>query len=425
MKIITTILTTILLIATTVTAQDVYVAGFDNDGSSSNIAQIWEGDGTKHNLTSGNTNASANDVFVYNGDVYAAGSERIGTKSVAKIWKNGTAQNLTNGTQHASARSIFVFEGDVYAAGFENNGTNHIAKIWKNGNVQILSDGSKNAEAESIYISNGDVYVVGIEYDYSVDGNNVNSFIKLWKNGVAQNITNGVNSVNAKSVFVHNNDVYVAGNEYNGTKYIAKLWKNGNAQNLTTGTNHAYAESVFVTNGDVYVAGYDGTQPKLWINGVEETLNYDGNLDGGSVNSVYVSGSDVYAAGHLTESNGSETCNYAALWKNGEVELTSAAPGCAKNTGMKSVFVTEVELSIKKQEALENSFSVYPNPAQDALNINVQAPSNLQLYSLQGQLIQEIEVGQNTQVDISSLTPGIYFIKDVSTTQKTVKFIKE
>lgn len=85
-------------------------------------------------------------------DVYVAGYESNGTKSVAKIWKNGTAQALTNGLNDAYAHSLYVSGSDVYVAGFEYNGTNGVAKVWKNGTAQILTDGSKNANAQSVFV---------------------------------------------------------------------------------------------------------------------------------------------------------------------------------------------------------------------------------------------------------------------------------
>lgn len=425
MKTISTLLGMLLLTATTLLAQDIYVAGFDNDGTSSNrIAQIWEGDGTKHNLTNGTRSASAIDVFIYDEDLYAVGYQRNPANIfVATIWENGTLQNLTDGSNHAQARAVFVHAGDVYVAGYENNGTKNVAKLWKNGNVQNLTDGSENAEAEAVFISNGDVYVLGIEYDFSVDDQNIDAVIKVWKNGTVQNLTSGNQSAWATSLFVDNGDVYVTGSEYNGTNHIAKVWKNGNPQNLTTGSNNARAESVFVSNGDVYVTGYDGSQPKLWINGVEETLYYNTNLDGGRGHSVYVSGSDVYVAGRLTESNGSDVCNLAALWKNGQVEFTSAAPGCVEDTTMHAVVVDDDQLSTNTMAMPHNSVSLYPNPAQDVLHISTTQPTVVQLFSLQGQMLQEMEVEQNAQVDISNLTSGLYLLKDMNTgiTQKVVK----
>jgi len=47
-------------------------------------------------------------VYVFGTDVYVAGFENNGTKDVAKVWKNGVATSLTDGTNWATARSIFV-----------------------------------------------------------------------------------------------------------------------------------------------------------------------------------------------------------------------------------------------------------------------------------------------------------------------------
>ncbi|MGO3810691.1 T9SS type A sorting domain-containing protein [Mesonia sp.] len=406
-----------LVFTTTLTAQDVRVAGYYNDGSSSNMAATWEEDGTRNDLTSGSNFAQAKDIFIYDGDEYVAGYRSNGTSSVATVWKNGTAQSLTsytNGTEPSYAESVFVYDDDVYVAGREYNGTNYVAKLWKNGNVQNLTDGSENAQALSVFVSDGDVYVVGTEYDYSVDGNYVDAVIKVWKNGTAQDLTNGTNYVYAESVFIDNDDVYVAGRESNGTNYIAKLWKNGNAQNLTDGSSRASANSVFVSDGDVYVAGYDGTQPRLWKNGVEETLNYNGNLDGGRAYSVYVSGSDVYVAGTLTESNNNDVCRYGTLWKNGEFDFRDAAPGCSHDTAMNSVFVEDAQLSTEPIVNLQNSVNLYPNPVEDVLHIETTTNTiqKIELFSITGQRLKSWE--EQSEIHLSQFAPGSYFMKIIT-----------
>lgn len=409
-----------LVFTITLSAQDVYVAGYDNYGSS-DIAQIWEGDGTTENLTSGNETARATDIFIYEGDQYVSGYEDDGNHYVAKIWKNGTPQDLTDGSQRAYAQSVFVADGDVYVAGYEDNGTNDVAKLWKNGNPQNLTDGSQNAHAESVFVADGNVYVIGTEYDYSVDGNYVDAVAKIWKNGTAQDLTDGTNYAYIESVFVNNGDVYAAGRESNGTNYIAKLWKNGNPQNLTDGSSRASANSVFINNGDVYVVGYDGDDPMLWKNGVGEILNTNSAFDGARAYSVYVSGNDVYVAGTSSASNGSQNCSFATFWKNGYIDFISQA--CPDNTAMYSVVVDDGQLGVDTVSGLQNNLALYPNPVQDVLYINVQEPTGLQLYNLQGQLLQEIEAGQNTQINMSGLAAGVYFIKDLNggTSHKVVK----
>ena len=84
------------------------------------------------------------------GDVYIAGFENNGTKDVAKIWKNGVVTALTDGTNDAAAISVFVLGTDVYVSGWESNGTKKIAKIWKNGIATVLTNGTNDAQANSI-----------------------------------------------------------------------------------------------------------------------------------------------------------------------------------------------------------------------------------------------------------------------------------
>jgi hypothetical protein len=70
------------------------------------------------------------------------------------------------------------------------------------------------------------------------------------------------------------------------------------------------------------------------------------------------------------------------------------------------------------------SFSIYPNPAQDILNIESQIPiETLKIYNLQGQLVNEV---LSYNVDVSILSAGLYFIEIASEGQTlTKKFIKE
>ena len=123
-------------------------------------------------------------------DVYVAGFEDNGLRTVAKIWKNGIGTPLTDGSRTSEAHSIFVSNGDIYVAGFVYDGPKSTAKLWKNGMETSLTDGSKNAEAKSVYVSGTDVYVAGYE---SGDA-------KLWKNGIELPLTDGTNFSEALSV---------------------------------------------------------------------------------------------------------------------------------------------------------------------------------------------------------------------------------
>ncbi len=150
---------------------------------------------------------SDNDAVNTITDVYVAGFDDNGLRTVATLWKNGVGTPLTDGTNYSEATSVFVAGTDVYVAGYEYNGTNEVAKLWKNGIDISLTDGSNNALANSIYVSDGDVYVAGSE----------SSNAKLWRNGVEIALTDGTNRSFAHSVYVSGNDVLME--QYQNMEY--------------------------------------------------------------------------------------------------------------------------------------------------------------------------------------------------------------
>ena len=237
------------------------------------------------------------------GDVYVVGMEENAAHiGMAKLWKNGVGTNLSSGANGSAGRanSVFVTDSDVYVVGYQN--INQQATIWKNGNASYLTSTSGVSGANSIYVVGIDIYVAGF------DG----AKARIWKNGIATDLTNGSTTAMANSVFVSGTDVYVAGWEKlsSGNK-IAKLWKNGSVINLNTGIgNSAEAKSVIVSGTDVYVAGQEGLA-KVWKNGIGSNLQIPtgSSINVSSVNSMYISGNDVYVVGEYFSS--------PMLWKNG------------------------------------------------------------------------------------------------------------
>ncbi len=166
-------------------------------------------------------------------DVYVAGYENDGSIAnglyTSKSWYNGvntdlfstTYNNIPNGAYYDNetiqSNSVFVngIGGDVYNAGVVNNR----AVYWKNGTAVYLTSGATKAVAKSIFVSGNDVYVAGYEQTSSLSSFTI---AKLWKNGVATNLTNGTRAL---SVYVSGTNVYVAGYESNGVG-TPRLWKN-------------------------------------------------------------------------------------------------------------------------------------------------------------------------------------------------------
>src|SRR5258708_17143633 len=169
---------------------------------------------------------------------------------------------------------------DIYVAGAKKNGgdTAWSATYWKNGVPTSLTNGLVNSSLFSIAVTDSGIYVAGYE------GLN----LKYWRNGIG--ICMG-DSSRAKAMSVVHSDVYIAGWTRSNT---AVYWKNG-LQNILS--PHAAATAIAVSGNDIFLAGYKGstdlTTSAVWKTGALLT-DPQGN---GEINSIVVSGTDVYDAG--------------------------------------------------------------------------------------------------------------------------------
>jgi len=83
------------------------------------------------------------------------------------------------------------------------------------------------------------------------------------------------------------------------------------------------------------------------------------------------------------------------------------------------------ELSLEEYD--QASFVLYPNPVSDLLFVSSEKAviDNILVYNISGQLIMN-QAGDKAQLDVSALTPGIYFAEFTSEEGKTVRrFIKK
>jgi hypothetical protein len=147
---------------------------------------------------------------------------------------------------------------------------------------------------------------------------------------------------------------YIVGYQSNGSMNVVKYWKDGVAASLSDGTKNEEALSIFVSGTDVYAAGFsddapgslydDPTKmPEYWKNGVAVPLNvvyFGGAVSGtnGIANSIFVQGGNVYVAGY--EEDGSCNDYAAAIWVNGGAPTILSIP-YNEDAQANSVFVTE------------------------------------------------------------------------------------
>lgn len=224
-------------------------------------------------------------------DIYSAGFYNNGTdEDFAAYWKNNsdTPITLTDGTTATKINDIFVVNGVVNAVGISNYATSYQfteGHYWRIENdtpgdpVDLpVPDGSESISANAIYISDGNIYIAGKYvltekiacYWRSVDGG---------KTFTRNDLTDGLTDDYTSGMGIYGNDsgVYVAGYySQDWTAAKAVYWKDDGESITMVDLNESgsgymleTAHDIFVYNGIVYACGaYDVDYqniPALWI----------------------------------------------------------------------------------------------------------------------------------------------------------------
>lgn len=286
-------------------------------------------------------------VAISGEDTYLAGfitlqdSATWAYHSYAIYRKNGKITYLTDGKRPASATAIAVLGTDVYVAGQEDSGDKSVhenpesqksvAMYWKNGLPIVLTDGHKDAKATAVAVKGNDVYVVGYEKEES-------NVARYWKNGkqiplqIGREEFGGAKFSEAYSIFLAGNDVYIAGSENS----VAVYWKNGrriflvpksqhNESDIENPSEDSKATSIAVSGTNVYVAGIQDTLASLfhtvkyWKNGKAIVLTKQ-PFDAKTNAFITLNGTDVYLACTIADPD----FNYQTIvWKNNTPALVS------------------------------------------------------------------------------------------------------
>jgi hypothetical protein len=346
---------------------DLYAGGHENGSQGVGLATVWKNGKSHQRLTDGSHNATVFSICVSGSDLYAGGFEyNPQGVAIATVWKNGKShQRLSNGSDYASVRSLCVSGGDTYAGGYENSPQGKMVPTVWNNNKPLYRLSGDDGEVALVFVREagsapppaakadksadepppGDVYAVtrhgeGYDWEYcywkngesvqefSTDGRSLgyrweagNDTYDLWtvdgkliirkNNGTHHFLTIGDYEAEAYSPCVSGGDIYAVGGECREGTWTALVWKNDKVhQHLTDGTSGC-AFSLCITNGDLYVGGNENGKAAIWKNGkLLQRL-----ADIGNVNSLCVSGSDVYAGGV----EGGYENNVLTVWKNGKL----------------------------------------------------------------------------------------------------------
>ncbi len=301
---------------TTSPGPNIYIAG--NNGTN---PVLWK-NGNAGILSS--ARGSASQVILYGNDIYVAGTSGVseslspgGPSGKYVYWKNGIQNDVSDFAHIIESSSIAVAKNNIYYAN---------SNYWQNGSMITLM-GEGFGFVSSTFASGNDIYVAGSD--------SVGDAV-IWKNGVLNVLSKGYfptsNSGSdpfALCIYVSGNDVYVGGSSIDNT---AVYWKNGVATSLQSTISGSFVSSVnsiFVSGNDVYAsailivpANGGSNAPAYWKNGVEHDLPLNG-AGSGYMTSIFVDGQDVYATGWTSTSG-------AVYWIN-DVETILSSRGFASS----------------------------------------------------------------------------------------------
>ncbi len=86
--------------------------------------------------------------------------------------------------------------------------------------------------------------------------------------------------------------------------------------------------------------------------------------------------------------------------------------------------VNDVILGIKGQK--DSKLLLYPNPAYDLINLNLEQPAKIKIYTLEGKLIKQVNYSPQHPVNISNLRAGAYIITvETADNKQNALFIKQ
>lgn len=205
------------------------------------------------------------------------------------------------------------------------------------------------------------------------------------------------------------------------------LWNDGSSlQTLNVSTNGNYyvtvsnalgcstTDTILVTINPLPVVGFVAFPSAVCTQSAAFTLT-GGSPAGGVYSGTGVTGSTFDPA---TAGVGTHPLTYT---------ITSATTGCV-NSSSQNILIndcTGIEESL-----LENSLSIYPNPATEMVNLNItnvnSSAISIVIMDMQGKVVYSISektnaAAYNKQVNISELAKGFYYIKVATETETTTK----
>lgn len=278
--------------------------------------------GASQSLTAVVSNASGPVIYAW----YVNGIDQdvsTATWTCGSTWKVGyytidAVAISTDGRKAGSSSMTVSVEPNVYAGGVSLSSSNHmIPGYWKNkvwNPLPCFTQTTYPNIVKSIFVAGNDVYSCGQNYDtqgFASSG--------YWKNDDWINLECPANMHATTNVIAYNQgSVFIAGGVSDTNIGLPGIWVNGawNAVETPQGATSGSIQSIWIVGSDIYACGQVGLdgvdRPGFWKNGVWNELSRV-STKYGIANSICVYGSDVYVGGYSYDENWIEIPGY---WKN-------------------------------------------------------------------------------------------------------------
>ena len=252
-----------------------------------------------------------------------------------------TWENLGAGLEgllNNNVNAIAISGTDVYVGGGFTNagnvpGASHIAR-WDGAQWHAVGGANAiNAFVNAIAISGNNVYVGGSFTN--AGGITGADYIARWNGTTWSGLLSGTfgisNTVN--TIAISGTDVYVGGDftdagGVTGADYIARWNSANNTWNLVGGASaisglSPFVSTIVISGTDVYVGGFfisaggmPGANNIARWDGTNNTWNTVGGMSAinNFVNTIAISGTEVYVGGNFTDAGGVSGADYIARW---------------------------------------------------------------------------------------------------------------
>jgi len=344
-----------------ISGTDVFVGGsFTNAGGNNANDHLtrWTGSAfvPPGSETTGPLNGTVSAVVVSGTEVFVGGAftnagNVPGADYVAK-WNGTTWSGLLSGTvginSPAVVNTIALSGTDVLVGGSFTNaggvtGANSIAR-WNGSTWNAVGPTpSITGTVSTIALSGTDVYVGG--FFFNAGGVNGADNIARWDGTTWSGLLSGTFGISntVSAIAISGTDVFVGGFFFNaggvsGANNIARWDGANNTWNLVGGAGaiNGFVNTIAISGTNVYVGGAftnaGGVPGANYIarwNSANNTWNLVGaaNAVNSTVQAIKVSGSDVYLGGNFTNAGGNSAADYLVRWDG--VQWTALVSGTA------------------------------------------------------------------------------------------------